>query len=94
MRMADPGPAGDPYLRALSAAAALNRLFSEPTAFFDFGKKISGDRAELLVRNMRAAEALPGDLAANSAASVDELVDTWTQNLKLFIWSDIVGREM
>jgi len=94
MRMADPGPAGDPYLRALSAAAALNRLFSEPTAFFDFGKKTTGDRAELLVRNNRAAEALPGDLAANSAASVDELVDMWIQNLKLFIWSDIVGREM
>lgn len=94
MRLGDKGDAATPYLRAQIVVSTLNRLLGKELAMYELNKRAAPGGVELTIRNTRVVRVLPGDLAAGKAASADELMDSWINGLKNFIWRDFLNEEL
>ena len=89
MELAAPGDSATVYERARETAVVLNRLLDLAPNIYDIKSLPAGDDPAIWILDRLAVRVLPQDAAAAGIAP-DALANQWKENLKNFIWSDII----
>ena len=90
LELAAAGDSASAFDRARKIALVLNRLLDRAPNIYDVSAAYAGDTPAVWILDQLVARALPED-ARLAGTDSDALARQWKENLKSFIWSDIVN---